>query len=123
MLDPGTEKIAATSVILAHRGASFSDGENCRGGQARERGRTWVCGGGEPLEWRVKTAVEADIGLPGRQQELFDAVCRTGKPVVVILFNGGRWPCRASRKKARRFGSVVSACKAPMGWPTCCLVT
>jgi beta-glucosidase len=26
--------------------------------------------------------------LPGRQQELFDAVAATGKPVIVVLFNG-----------------------------------
>jgi beta-glucosidase len=29
------------------------------------------------------------IGLPGRQGELLDAVCKTGKPVVLVLINGG----------------------------------
>ena len=28
------------------------------------------------------------LGLPGRQMELFEAVAATGKPVIVILFNG-----------------------------------
>ena len=30
----------------------------------------------------------ADLGLPGYQQELVEAICRTGKPVVVVLING-----------------------------------
>jgi beta-glucosidase len=30
----------------------------------------------------------ADLGLPGQQDELVDAVLKTGKPVVVVLLNG-----------------------------------
>jgi beta-glucosidase len=43
---------------------------------------------GEPLDWSGESASRTDLGLPGRQQELFDAVVATGKPVVVVLFNG-----------------------------------
>jgi beta-glucosidase len=43
---------------------------------------------GEPLDWSGEDASRSDLGLPGRQQELFDAVADTGKPVVVVLFNG-----------------------------------
>jgi beta-glucosidase len=43
---------------------------------------------GEPLDWSGEDASRSDLGLPGKQQELFDAVAATGKPVVVVLFNG-----------------------------------
>jgi beta-glucosidase len=35
-----------------------------------------------------EAASRAHLGLPGRQQELLEAVVRTGKPVVLILFSG-----------------------------------
>jgi len=43
---------------------------------------------GEPRDWSGEASSRSDIDLPGRQQELFDAVAATGKPVVVVLFNG-----------------------------------
>jgi beta-glucosidase len=43
---------------------------------------------GEPRDWSGESASRTDLGLPGKQQELFDAVAATGKPVVVVLFNG-----------------------------------
>jgi beta-glucosidase len=43
---------------------------------------------GEPLDWSGEDASRSDLNLPGKQQELFDAVAATGKPVVVVLFNG-----------------------------------
>ncbi len=43
---------------------------------------------GEPQDWSGESASRTDLGLPGRQQQLFDAVAATGKPVVVVLFNG-----------------------------------
>ena len=43
---------------------------------------------GEPRNWSGESASRLDLGLPGRQQELFDAVAATGKPVIVVLFNG-----------------------------------
>ena len=35
-----------------------------------------------------EAASRAHLGLPGRQQELLQAIVRTGKPVVLILFSG-----------------------------------
>jgi len=43
---------------------------------------------GEPTGWSGENSSRSDLGLPGRQQELFDAVAATGKPVIVVLFNG-----------------------------------
>jgi beta-glucosidase len=43
---------------------------------------------GEPLDWSGEDGSRSDLGLPGRQSELFAAVAATGKPVVVVLFNG-----------------------------------
>lgn len=43
---------------------------------------------GEPREWSGEDDARSDIGITGRQPELFDAVAATGKPVIVVLFNG-----------------------------------
>ena len=43
---------------------------------------------GEPRNWSGEDGSRSTLSLPGRQQELFDAVVVTGKPVIVVLFNG-----------------------------------
>jgi len=43
---------------------------------------------GEPAGWTGENSSRSELNLPGRQQELFDAVAATGKPVIVVLFNG-----------------------------------
>jgi beta-glucosidase len=43
---------------------------------------------GESANWSGESESRMDLGLPGRQAELFDAVAATGKPVIVVLFNG-----------------------------------
>jgi len=43
---------------------------------------------GEPWNWCGENASRAQLGLPGNQQALFDAVAAAGKPVVVVLTNG-----------------------------------
>jgi beta-glucosidase len=43
---------------------------------------------GEPRNWSGEDGSRSTLGLPGRQQELFDAVAATGKLVIVVLFNG-----------------------------------
>jgi len=43
---------------------------------------------GETPEMSGEAASRAYLGLPGRQQELLEAIVRTGKPVVLILFSG-----------------------------------
>jgi beta-glucosidase len=43
---------------------------------------------GESPEMSGEAASRGHLGLPGRQQELLEAIVRTGKPVVLILFSG-----------------------------------
>lgn len=43
---------------------------------------------GEPPDMSGEAASRAHLGLPGRQEELLEAVVRTGKPVMLILFSG-----------------------------------
>jgi beta-glucosidase len=43
---------------------------------------------GEAPEMSGEAASRAHLGLPGRQEELLEAIVRTGKPVVLILFSG-----------------------------------
>lgn len=43
---------------------------------------------GESPEMSGEAASRTKLGLPGRQQELLEAVVATGKPVVLILFSG-----------------------------------
>jgi beta-glucosidase len=43
---------------------------------------------GEPRGWSGENATRSQLNLTGRQEELFNALYATGKPVVVILMNG-----------------------------------
>jgi beta-glucosidase len=43
---------------------------------------------GESREMSAEAAARSQIDLPGQQQELIDAIAKTGKPFVVVLFNG-----------------------------------
>ena len=43
---------------------------------------------GEPRDWTGESKSRTHLNLPGRQLELFQAVAATGKPVIVVLFNG-----------------------------------
>lgn len=43
---------------------------------------------GESSEMSGEAASRAHLGLPGRQEELLEAVVNTGKPVVLIVFSG-----------------------------------
>ncbi len=43
---------------------------------------------GETREMSGEAASRSDIDLPGKQQELIEAIKATGKPFVVVLFNG-----------------------------------
>jgi beta-glucosidase len=55
---------------------------------------------GEPRNWSGEDGSRSTLGLPGRQQELFDAVAATGKPVIVVLFNGRPLAIPEIQKKA-----------------------
>ncbi|WP_139558365.1 glycoside hydrolase family 3 N-terminal domain-containing protein [Methylotetracoccus oryzae] len=43
---------------------------------------------GEDQTMHGEAGSRANLGLPGRQQELLEAVVKTGKPVVLVLFSG-----------------------------------
>jgi beta-glucosidase len=43
---------------------------------------------GEPRDWSGEDSSRSELTLPGRQMELFEAIVATGKPVIVVLFNG-----------------------------------
>lgn len=43
---------------------------------------------GEPIDWSGEDGSRSSLDLPGRQQELLNAIAATGKPIVVVLFNG-----------------------------------
>ncbi|WP_338243520.1 glycoside hydrolase family 3 N-terminal domain-containing protein [Aurantiacibacter hainanensis] len=43
---------------------------------------------GEDYDWSGEARSRASLELPGRQQELFDALADTGKPLVVVLMGG-----------------------------------
>jgi len=43
---------------------------------------------GESSDMSGEAASRAHLGLPGKQQDLLEAIVRTGKPVVLILFSG-----------------------------------
>jgi beta-glucosidase len=55
---------------------------------------------GEPLDWSGEDASRSELGLPGLQQQLFDAIVATGRPVVVVLFNGRPLAISQIQKKA-----------------------
>jgi beta-glucosidase len=43
---------------------------------------------GEPSGWTGENTSRATLGFTGQQEELFEAVAATGKPVVVVVFSG-----------------------------------
>jgi beta-glucosidase len=43
---------------------------------------------GEPRDWSGESKSRTMLDVPGRQPELFQAIVATGKPVMVVLFNG-----------------------------------
>lgn len=43
---------------------------------------------GEPLDWSGEDGSRSTLDLPGLQMDLLNAVAATGKPIVVVLFNG-----------------------------------
>jgi beta-glucosidase len=55
---------------------------------------------GEPRAWSGENASRAHLGLTGRQQHLLEAVAKTGKPIVVVLFCGRPLQLRAVLDKA-----------------------
>src|SRR5262249_14770670 len=55
---------------------------------------------GEAQDMIGESASRASLDLPGRQQELLDAVVATGKPVVVLLMSARPIDLKASKAQA-----------------------
>jgi beta-glucosidase len=56
--------------------------------QTASRAEVCLLALGEPREWTGENASRARLSLTGRQQQLLDAVAKTGKPIVVVMFCG-----------------------------------
>ena len=63
---------------------------------------------GETREMSGEAESRTDLGLPGRQEELIEAIRATGKPFAVVLFNGRPLTLEevaAARRRSSRRGS------------------
>jgi beta-glucosidase len=77
--------------VLRFKGCGVLDGTDADFSAAisgAEKADLVVMALGETQDMSGEAASRAHPGLPGRQQELLEAVVRTGKPVVLILFSG-----------------------------------
>jgi beta-glucosidase len=77
--------------VLRAKGAGItkgSDEEIAAAVDAAKRADLAILTLGESPQMSGEAASRAHLGLPGRQQELLEAVVATGKPVVLILFSG-----------------------------------
>lgn len=89
---------------------------------------------GEAQDMIGESASRASLDLPGRQQELLDAVVATGKPVVVVVMNGRPLDLKQTKAAAildvwypgsaagqatsnLLFGDAVPGGKLPFTWP------
>ncbi|GGB85820.1 beta-glucosidase [Novosphingobium endophyticum] len=89
---------------------------------------------GEASDQIGETASRSSLDLPGRQQELLDAVVATGKPTIVLLMNGRPLDLKDTRAGAildiwypgsagaaatanLLFGDAVPGGKLPFLWP------
>ena len=89
---------------------------------------------GERQNMSGESASTSTLDLPGRQQDMLDAVVATGKPVVIVLMNGRPLDLKETRAAAILevwhpgsaagaatanlvFGDAVPGGKLPMTWP------
>ncbi len=77
--------------VLRSRGVGIlkgSDSEIAAAVAAAKRADMVILTLGEAPDMSGEAASRSNLGLPGRQQELLEAIVNTGKPVVLILFSG-----------------------------------
>lgn len=77
--------------VLRAKGTGILDGsdkEIAQAVEAAQKADVALLALGEGPDMSGEAASRAHLGLPGRQQELLEAIFRTGKPVVLILFSG-----------------------------------
>jgi len=90
LLDGIRDKVPGANVMFA-KGCDVT-GNNPGGFEeavrTAEKADVVVLAIGEPAWMSGEATSRTDIGLPGVQQQLAEAILKTGKPVVVVLFNG-----------------------------------
>ncbi|MGA2743562.1 MAG: glycoside hydrolase family 3 N-terminal domain-containing protein [Candidatus Sulfotelmatobacter sp.] len=77
--------------VFQFKGAGILDGtdqEMAAAVAGAQKADVVVLALGESPEMSGEAASRAHLGLPGRQQELLEAIARTGRPIVLILFSG-----------------------------------
>jgi beta-glucosidase len=77
--------------VLRSKGAGIlkgSDEEIAAAVAAAKRADLAILTLGESPDMSGEAASRSNLGLPGRQQELLEAIVNTGKPVVLVLFSG-----------------------------------
>lgn len=77
--------------VFRYRGTSILDGTNAEMAAAVEgaqKADVAILALGESPDMSGEAASRAHLGLPGRQQQLLEAIVKTGKPTVLILFSG-----------------------------------
>ncbi|MBX7109934.1 MAG: beta-glucosidase BglX [Chitinophagales bacterium] len=80
-----------SSKILYAKGCNINDDSTGNFAAAiaiANRSDVIVLALGESASMSGEAASRSDISLPGVQQQLFDALKKTGKPIVVVLMNG-----------------------------------
>lgn len=73
------------------RGVGILDGSDdgiAAAAEAAKSADVVIAALGEAPDMSGEAASRAHLGLPGRQQELLEAIVRSGKPVVLVLFSG-----------------------------------
>jgi beta-glucosidase len=79
------------SNVLRSKGVGIlggSDEEIAAAVAAAKRADLAILTLGEAPDMSGEAASRSNLGLPGRQQELLEAIVKTGKPVVLVLFSG-----------------------------------
>ena len=84
------KRLGEGNVFRAKGGSinESSDQEIAAAVEAAKRADLAILTLGEPQEMSGEATSRTNLGLPGRQQELLEAVAATGKPVVLIVFSG-----------------------------------
>lgn len=90
-LTDALKQVVGAEHVLRFKGTGILDGSDDEIAAAvagAQRADLVILTLGESPEMSGEAASRAHLGLPGRQQQLLEAVVKTGKPVVLILFSG-----------------------------------
>lgn len=84
-------KLGKNTEVLFHAGCNLYDDAKDKFTEAAavaSKADVVVLAVGESAVMNGEGASRADIGLPGVQQDLVEAIAKTGKPIVLVLLNG-----------------------------------